>query len=93
MPRLAVGQGGLLALSALPWDSLRLQVSRITPMAQPRDGHNVFEVEAELLDVPADLRPGLVGHARIDVGQRPWLVGVLGRWADQARLLWWRWWG
>jgi hypothetical protein len=89
---LAVGQAGVLALAAVPWESLRLQVTRITPMAAPRDGRNVFEVEADLLDVPPDLRPGLVGHARIEVGRQPWLVGWLGRAADRLRLLWWRWW-
>jgi multidrug resistance efflux pump len=89
----AVGQTGTLALSALPWDTLDLRVARITPMATAQDGHNVFEVEAELLDPPPGLRPGLVGRARIDVGQRALAAGLLQAAAQRARQAWWWWWG
>lgn len=91
--RVQPGQTGSLALSALPWDTLQLRVQRITPMAQAVEGRNVFEVEAELLDPPAGLRPGLAGSARLQVGQRPWLGGWLTDAAETARRLWWGWWG
>jgi hypothetical protein len=93
MPLVAVGQTGQLAVSALPWDPLAVRVVRVTPMAQPKAGSNVFDVEAELLDPPRDLRPGLSGHVRLDVGERPWGLGLLNRGLQQLRLLWWRWWG
>jgi multidrug efflux pump subunit AcrA (membrane-fusion protein) len=93
MPYVAVGQAGELAVAALPWEPLPLRVLRVTPMAQPREGRNVFDVEAELLKPPADLRPGLTGHARLQVGERPWGLGVLSAGLRQARMAWWRWWG
>ena len=99
--KVRAGQTGSLALSALPWQSLPLRVARITPMATPLEGRNVFEVEAELVDDhaaatllnPPQLRPGLSGHARIHVGQRPLLVAWLQRAADRVRLAWWSWFG
>lgn len=39
-----LGQQGALALSALPWDSLPIEVVRITPVARAVEGRNVFEV-------------------------------------------------
>lgn len=91
--RVQPGQAGSLALSALPWDTLALRVQRITPMAQAVAGRNIFEVEAELLDPPAGLRPGLSGSARVQVGQRPWLGGLLQDAAEASRRAWWGWWG
>ena len=99
--KVSAGQAGSLALSALPWHSLPLRVARITPMATPLEGRNVFEVEAELVETrastpllnPPQLRPGLSGHARIQVGQRPLLVAWLVRAADRVRLAWWSWFG
>ena len=89
----AVGQSGSLALSALPWDTLPLRVVRITPIATPLEGRNVFEVEAQLLAPGATLRPGLQGSAHIVVGRSPWLVSASRRLVDSARLAWWGWWG
>jgi hypothetical protein len=90
---IAVGQRGSLALSALPWDTLPIRVTRITPIATVLDGRNVFEVEAQLLAPDATLRPGLQGSAHIVVGHRPWLVSASRRLVDGARRAWWEWWG
>jgi hypothetical protein len=91
----AVGHSGSLALSALPWDTLALRVTRITPMAttSSTEQRNVFEVEAELLAPPLDLRPGLAGVARFQVGQRPLWAGLASTTAPRLRQAWWSWWG
>jgi multidrug efflux pump subunit AcrA (membrane-fusion protein) len=91
--KVSAGQEGSLALSALPWDSLPVRVARITPMATTLEGRNVFEVEAELTQSSANLRPGLAGHARIHVGQRPLMIGWAMRAADRTRMAWWTWFG
>lgn len=88
--RLAPGQLGEVALSALPWDTLPLRVRRVSPLAQTAGGANVFEVDAELLGDDPRLRPGLQGHARFETGRRPLLWTWLGRLADRLRLLWWQ---
>lgn len=90
---IAPGQSGTLALSARPWSTLPLRVTRLSPMATTLEGRNVFEVEAELLAHDADLRPGLQGSAQLLAGQRPLLLNWTRRLVDGARLLWWSWWG
>ena len=89
----APGQTGSLALSALPWDSWPIRVTRITPMAAALEGRNVFEVEATLLAPGPGLRPGLQGTAKIVVGQRSWLASASRRLVDGARVALWGWWG
>lgn len=86
-----IGQRGSLALSALPWNTLPLQVTRITPMASALEGRNVFEVEATLLEQPADLRPGLHGSARIVAGRHSLLWNWSRRLVEAARLALWEW--
>ncbi len=92
--RVRAGQHGVLALSALPWDTLDLRVVRITPLAQAREGRNVFEVQAEFTHaLPAEVRPGLMGQAKVVVGQRPWLWSLVRPLLERARLGLWSWWG
>lgn len=88
-----VGQVGRLALSALPWDTLPLTVTRITPMATAVDGRNVFEVEAALAEQPDTLRPGLRGVAKVVVGQAPLAWAWTHRLMDWLRISLWSWLG
>ncbi|MFN9506312.1 MAG: efflux RND transporter periplasmic adaptor subunit [Rubrivivax sp.] len=90
--RVAVGQTGSLALSALPWDAMPLTVQRISPVAKAVEGRNVFEVEAAVsAEAQRLLKPGLLGQARIHIGEAglgfQWLYQALG----SLRLWWWRW--
>lgn len=92
--RVRVGQVGEMALSALPWDTLPLRVQRITPLAQARDGRNVFEVEAAFsAPVPVEVRPGLMGQAKVRIGERPLLWAWLRPVVERVRLGLWAWWG
>jgi len=88
-----VGQTGTLALTALPWQTLPLRVARISPVAKAVEGRNVFEVEAALPQRPADLRPGLQGHAQIDAGRAANGWRWTRRLVESARLALWAWWG
>lgn len=91
--RVRVGQPGSLALSALPWDTLAVKVTRVTPMANAVEGRNVFEVEAALDAQPDTLRPGLRGVARIAVGREPLLWAWTHRLTEWLRLGVWSWLG
>jgi len=64
------GRKGSLALGALE-RSLPFRVNRVTPVSTNRDGRNFFEVEGELEEASARLRPGLQGVAKIEAGRRP----------------------
>ena len=49
---------------------MALAVERITPISTARDGRNYFRVEAVLEEPGDDLRPGMEGVAKIEVGRR-----------------------
>ncbi|HIV70592.1 MAG TPA: efflux RND transporter periplasmic adaptor subunit [Candidatus Aquabacterium excrementipullorum] len=90
--RLQAGQTGSIALSALPWDTLDLKVVRITALGVARDGRNVFEVQADFNQpLPADIRPGLTGQAKVMVGWRPLLWSWARPLVNRLRFLWWAW--
>jgi biotin carboxyl carrier protein len=89
--RIGPGQPGTLALSALPWDTLPIEVVRLTPMATPVEGRNVFEIEARLLGTRDGLRPGLRGHARVTVGRQPLAWTWATRLGGSVRLALWGW--
>ena len=91
--QIRLGQTGTVVLTALPWQALALQVTRISPVARPVEGRNVFEVEAALQERPADLRPGLQGHARIDAGRASNGWRWTRRLVESARVGFWAWWG
>jgi Barrel-sandwich domain of CusB or HlyD membrane-fusion/GAF domain len=91
--RVTAGQQGTLAVSALSWSRQPLVVERVMPLAKAVDGRNVFEVEARLTEPTASLRPGLLGHADLRVGERPLLWAWAQRAMDRVRLTWWSWLG
>jgi len=84
-------QPGSLALAALPGDPVSFKVHRITPVATPGDGRNFFEVEAQLNAKSSDLRPGLIGVAKIEAGSRSLLWIATHRLYNWMRLAVWKW--
>ena len=83
------GQHGQLALAARPEEPLRFTTRRIVPVATSADGRNYFEVEATPDEAQANLRPGLSGVAKIEVGERPLAWLLLHRFATWLRLALW----
>ncbi len=86
---IAPGQSARVLLAALNGSSASFSVSRISPVAQPLDGRNVFEVEGTVEPGTAELRPGLRGVARIEAGQRAPLAVWWERGTNAARRLLW----
>jgi multidrug resistance efflux pump len=78
--RVHPGQAVDLKARALPFETLHAQVSRVAPGAArgddkaapaPRgDTQTTVTVYCQLEEPPAELRPGLTGHARIACGRR-----------------------
>ena len=64
------GQRGELLLSALPGKTFPFEIASITSVAQAGEGVNGFEVIAPLSGAGQELRPGMEGVAKIDVGRR-----------------------
>jgi multidrug resistance efflux pump len=71
-------QQGALYLASLPWQEIPVQVTRISPAATVNDGTNFFEVQAQLGQAPAGIRPGLRGTVRLP-GRRENLASRFAR--------------
>lgn len=79
-----VGQYARLILSGRPDAALTIRTTRITPMAEARQGINTFRVEADVVGTPPPgLRPGMQGLAKIDAGE------ALVSWVWTRRLVDW----
>jgi multidrug resistance efflux pump len=85
------GQRGELIVTALPNRSLPFVVDKITPIAEARAGRNVFRVEGRLTENPPQLRPGMEGIGKVEIGRRNlawiWLHPLI----DWLRVWSWRW--
>ena len=88
-----IGQIAQLQVTAMPDERFELVIDRITPIAQSAEGSNTFRVDGRLTSNSGQLRPGMAGVAKIEVGERnlfwiwarPLLTGI--------KLFVWRWLG
>ena len=83
------GATGVVALAALPGETVPFTVVRMTPVATSREGRNYYEVEARLEAAGTGMRPGLQGVGKILAEDRSlaWIWGH--RLLDWARLAIW----
>lgn len=91
MRHVELGQHGDLMIAGIVGGAIPLTVSKITPMATARDGHNFFRVEASLAQMPANLRPGMEGVGKINVGERRLWWVLTHSFTDWLRLTLWNW--
>lgn len=91
LPFVETRQSGRLALAGQPTEGLVFDTTRITPIAEAREGANTFRVEGLLRDTPADLRPGMEGVAKIDAGHELLSWVWSRRLIDWARKTLWTW--
>jgi len=89
---IAVGQDGTLILSSLPSLSLAFHISKLTPISTAEEGHNVFRVEAQLVDKNPAIRPGMQGYGKVSIGPRKLIYIATTRTSQWLRMAWWRWW-
>jgi len=87
---IAPGQAGALRLSSRPTETLSYGITRLTPIAEQREGRNFFRVEAELDTVPDWVSPSMEGAARTGIDERLAVEVWTRRFVAWARLLLWR---
>lgn len=87
----ADGATGRLQLAGQPQDGLALTVTRITPVAEVREGANTFRVEASLDTAGPELRPGMEGVAKIGAGDALLVWIWTRRMIDWVRRTAWTW--
>lgn len=87
-----IGQTGRVTLAAMPDRQLPFTITRIVPLAQVQEGKSVFRLEAQLAeDAPVQLRPGMEGVGKIDIGERKYFKIWTQGFVDWFRLKWWDW--
>jgi len=87
------GETGELLLTALPQKKFPFSVTKITPLTSPRNGHNVFRVEAELVKSSPRLRPGMEGVGKIFIDKRSYASIWTWDFLQKIKLWAWTWWG
>lgn len=84
-----LGTKGTLQLNSVPGLSFELEVSRIHPFTERREGVSYFPAEALLRGTSEPLRPGMQGIASLEAGRRN-LFGIWTRsLVEWLRLKWW----
>ncbi|MGB5324312.1 MAG: efflux RND transporter periplasmic adaptor subunit, partial [Pseudomonadales bacterium] len=89
MQGLSTGNQGRLIMAALPNKPLDVALDQFIPVAVAEDGRNFFRTEATISGDASDLRPGMRGVAKIQVGQRSLLWIWTHSVVDRVRL--WAW--
>ena len=84
-------QYGTLMLSSLPGKRLPLQIEKITAVAETEKGYNAFRVKASLRENDVELRPGMQGIGKIEVGKATMLWIWTHEMIDWLRIRLWSW--
>jgi multidrug efflux pump subunit AcrA (membrane-fusion protein) len=87
--QVTAGQHGELVLAGFADQPLPFAVKRLTPVSVTAEGRNFFRVEAELQNAAQELRPGMEGVAKIEVGDRRLVWIWTHELIDWARLKLW----
>jgi multidrug resistance efflux pump len=87
-----INQAGKLRLSGMPGETLPFLIEKVTPVSEASEGSNFFRVEARLQSEPAQLRPGMEGVAKVDIGERKLAWIWTHKMIDWLRLWAWSWW-
>jgi hypothetical protein len=83
---------GNLILNSLPEDTFNFRITQVTPVTEARDGGNYFRVEATLNESILQLRPGMEGVGKIEVGERKLIWIWTYPFQQWLRLKLWSWW-
>jgi multidrug resistance efflux pump len=86
-----VGQQGQIMVSGIASDPLAFTVSKVTPVAAAQEGRNFFRVEAQLREAPPNLRPGMEGVGKVNVGERRLWWVLTHSFSDWLRVALWNW--
>jgi RND family efflux transporter MFP subunit len=88
--QLREGQRGELVLAGLPGEHFGIEVSKISPVAQPEDGRNSFRVEARMVGGSQPrIQPGMEGVGKVSAGEHRLLWIGFHRVFDWVRYTLW----
>ena len=80
---------GRVVIAAMPSDPIPFAVDQVIPLAISGEGNSYFRIEAAFDQATPDLRPGMEGVARIDMGERKLIWIWTHKLVDKIRLWLW----
>lgn len=80
---------GKVVIAATPGDPIPFTVDQVVPMAISGEGNSYFRIEAEFDQATPELRPGMEGVARIEMGKRKLFWIWTHKLVDRVRLWLW----
>lgn len=89
MAGIVKGKQGQMVIAALPGEPEPFSVTQVMPVAISGEGRSYFRVEASFDHSQIDLRPGMEGIARIDMGERKLLWIWTHKLFDSIKLWFW----
>jgi multidrug efflux pump subunit AcrA (membrane-fusion protein) len=88
----AVAQEGQLVLTGFSGAIFPFKIKAVTPVATAAEGRNYFRVEGAVENLEAQIRPGMEGIGKVDIGPQP-MWWVWGRpLIDWVRFTVWKYW-
>ena len=92
MDELNIGQVGKMKLTSLPEQTYEFTITKLTAVAEVKDGENGFTVEAKLNQAPSQINSGMQGVGKIIVGETNLLSSWTKSLVDWLRLKVWSIW-
>jgi len=89
LAELEKGVRGRLTALGKPGTHFEFVVERITPVARPVEGSNVFAVRVRLLETAGWMQPGMSGVAEIYIDRRPYIYIWTRRLVNWVRMKLW----
>lgn len=87
----AQGQSGKVLLSSLPHDAIEFTITSVASVYSEHQQDIVYRVEAQIDNPNAtNLRPGMSGYAKIEVGRKPYAWLIAHPLLDWLALKFWR---
>lgn len=80
---------GKVVIAASPGDPIPFTVDQVVPVAISGEGNSYFRIEAEFDEATPELRPGMEGVARIEMGKRKIFWIWTHKLVDKVRLWLW----
>ena len=80
---------GKVVIAALPGEPIPFGVEQVVPVAVSGEGNSYFRIEAEFDEATPELRPGMEGVARIEMGERKLIWIWTHKLVDRVRLWLW----
>jgi len=82
-------KSGRVVIAAMPSDPIPFEVDQVVPLAISGEGNSYFRVEAKFDQATPDLRPGMEGVARLNMGERKLIWIWTHKLVDKIKLWLW----